>query len=71
MCAVHLGVVELKRQLQRCPKESLVVSPPDDKRIVENAAVHAHRASISVSTMAEVPITMLSIRSWLSQNSAT
>ena len=44
MGAVHLGVVELERQLQRCLKMPPVIFAPDEKRIVENAAVHAHGA---------------------------
>ena len=41
MCAVHLGVVKLERQLQRCPEKPLMIFAPDDKRVVENTAVHA------------------------------
>ena len=44
MCAVHLGVVKLKRQLQRRPEKTLMIFAPDEKRIVENAAVHADGA---------------------------
>ena len=42
--AVHLGMVELERQLQRRSEKPLTIFAPDDKRIVENAAVHAHGA---------------------------
>ena len=41
MRTVHLGVVELKRQLQRRPEKPPVIFAPDDERVVENAAVHA------------------------------
>ena len=41
MCAVHLSMVELERQLQRCPEKPLMIFAPDDEWIVENAAVHA------------------------------
>ena len=41
MRAVHLRVMELKRQRQIIPESFLSVSAPDDKRIIENAAVHA------------------------------
>ena len=44
MCAVHLSMVELERQLQRRSEKPLTIFAPDDKRIVENAAVHAHGA---------------------------
>ena len=44
MRAVHLRVVELERQLQCRPEQPAVIFAPDDERIVENAAVHAHRA---------------------------
>ena len=39
--AVHLGVVELERELQRRPEKSFLIFAPDDEWIVENAAVHA------------------------------
>ena len=41
VCAVHLGVVKLERQLQRRPEKPLMIFAPDDEWIVENAAVHA------------------------------
>ena len=41
MCAVHLGVVKLERQLQRRPEKSFLIFAPDEEWIVENAAVHA------------------------------
>ena len=41
VCAVHLRVMELEREGQVIPKPFLFVSPPDDERIIENAAVHA------------------------------
>lgn len=41
MRAVHLGMVELERQLQRRPEKPLMIFAPNEKRIVENAAVHA------------------------------
>lgn len=41
MCAVHLSMVELERQLQPCPEKPLMIFAPDDEWIVENAAVHA------------------------------
>lgn len=41
VCAVHLGMMELERQLQRRPEKPFMIFAPDDKRIVENAAVHA------------------------------
>ena len=40
--AVHLRVMELERELQRRFEESLAVFAPNEKGIVENAAVHAH-----------------------------
>ena len=39
--AIHLGVVKLERQLQRRPKKTLMILTPDEKRVIENAAVHA------------------------------
>ena len=42
MGAVHLGVVELKRELQGGSEESLVISAPDEERVMKNTAVHAH-----------------------------
>ena len=42
MSAVHLGVVELERDRERCFKQSAAVSAPYHKRIVVNAAVHPH-----------------------------
>ena len=44
MCAVHLSMVELERQLQRRPEKPLMIFAPDDEWIVENAAVHADGA---------------------------
>ena len=41
MRAVHLGVVKLERQLQHCPKKSFMIFTPNEKRAVENTAVHA------------------------------
>src|SRR5699024_6366751 len=41
MRAVHLRVMKLKRKRQVIPKPFLSISAPDDKRIVENAAVHS------------------------------
>ena len=41
MCAVHLGVVKLERELQRRPEKSFLIFVPDEEWIVENAAVHA------------------------------
>ena len=40
MSAVHLCVMKLERQLQRRFEKSLVISAPDNKRIIENAAIH-------------------------------
>ena len=42
--AVHLGMVELEGKRQRRPGKPPAVSAPDEKGIVENAAVHADRA---------------------------
>ena len=42
MRAVHLRVMELERELQHRFEESLAVLAPNEKGIVENAAVHAH-----------------------------
>ena len=44
VCAVHLRVVELERNRKLVTEKPLFVPPPYQKRIVENAAVHAHRA---------------------------
>ena len=44
MRAVHLGVVELERELQRRLKKPLMIFAPNKKRVVENAAVHADSA---------------------------
>ena len=41
MGAVHLGVVELERDTERCPEKSAAVSAPYQKWVVEDAAVHA------------------------------
>ena len=51
--AVHLGVVELERDAERCTEKSAAVPAPYQKRVVEDAAVHAD----------SVPMTMLSARS--------
>ena len=40
---VHLGVMELKGQLQFVTKPSFLVSAPDDKGVMEDSAVHPHR----------------------------
>ena len=41
MRAVHLGMVELERQLQRCSEKPLAVFSSDEEGVVENATVHA------------------------------
>lgn len=40
--AVHLRVMELERERQVIPKPFLFVSAPNNKGIVENAAVHTN-----------------------------
>ena len=40
--AVHLCMMKLKGDREGVSKEMLAVLAPDDKRIVEDAAVHAH-----------------------------
>ena len=42
--AVHLGVVDLEEKRQRRPEKPPAAPAPDEKGIVENAAVHADRA---------------------------
>jgi len=42
--SVHLSVVELERDGDCCPKKAAAVFSPNHKRIVEDSAVHAHRA---------------------------
>ena len=44
MGAVHLRVVELERDGQIVSEEPLLVFAPDDKRVIEYAAVHANGA---------------------------
>ena len=39
---IHLRVMELERDGQVIPKSFLSISPPDDERIIENAAVHTN-----------------------------
>lgn len=39
---IHLRVMELERAGQVIPKSFLSISPPDDERIIENAAVHTN-----------------------------
>ena len=41
MGSIHLSVVELKGDGQLIVKPFAAVFAPDDKRIVENAAIHA------------------------------
>ena len=63
MCAVHLSMVELERQPQRCPEKPLMIFAPDEKRIVENAAVHADSAVDLGIHDGGGAVTMLSVRS--------
>ena len=39
---IHLGMVELERYAQRCLKQPSLVSTPNHKRIIENAAIHPY-----------------------------
>ena len=42
MCAVHLGMMKLERHCELTAKKASAVPTPNQERIVENAAVHAH-----------------------------
>ena len=42
VCAVHLRVMELEGEGQVIPKPFLFVSAPNNKWIIENAAVHTN-----------------------------
>ena len=44
MGSIHLRVVELEGDGQLIVKPFAAVFAPDDKRIVENAAIHANRS---------------------------
>ena len=42
MCAVHLCMMKVERKCRRGSEKPFVIFTPDQKRIVENAAIHAN-----------------------------
>ena len=58
VAAVHLGVVKLEGDRERIPEELLFVSAQIKNRLLKMPVFILMAPSISVSVMAEVPITI-------------